>query len=68
VTILAELSLLSQAPKLGGVGIELRSLRRQSYIRMTDEQGRRGGGLLLEAARANALLCSQLDLVADPVE
>lgn len=35
VTILAEIPLLSQTPKLGDVDIQLRSLRRQSYIRMT---------------------------------
>jgi hypothetical protein len=33
VTILAEMPPLSHAPRLGEVGIELRSLRRQSYIR-----------------------------------
>jgi hypothetical protein len=51
VTILAEVPLLSHAPRLGDVGIALRSLRRQSYIRMSDEQGRRGERLPLEAAR-----------------
>jgi hypothetical protein len=50
VTILAEVPLLSRAPRLGDVGIELRSLRRQSYIRMSDEQGHLAERLLLNAA------------------
>lgn len=50
VTILAEVPLLSQAPKLGDVGIEARSLRRQAYIRMSDEQGRRAEQLMRNAA------------------
>jgi hypothetical protein len=50
VTILAEVP-LSKAPRLGDVGIEVRSLRRQSYVKMSDAQGRRGERLLLEAVR-----------------
>jgi hypothetical protein len=51
VEILVEVPLLSLAPKLGDVDIEARSLRRQVYIRMTDDQGRRAERLLLRAAR-----------------
>ena len=51
VTILAEVPLLSRAPRLSDVGVSLRSLRRQSYIKIGDEQGRRAERLLLEAAR-----------------
>jgi hypothetical protein len=50
VTILAEVPLLSQAPRLGDVDVSLRSLRRQSYIKMSDAQGRHAERLLLAAA------------------
>jgi hypothetical protein len=51
VKILAEIPLLSQAPKLGDVGIEARSLRRQVYIRMSSDQGRRAERLIFDRAR-----------------
>jgi hypothetical protein len=39
VRILVEVPLLSRAPRLSDVGIEGRSLRRQSYIRMSEPAG-----------------------------
>jgi hypothetical protein len=51
VTILAEIPLLSLAPKLGEVEIDARSVRRQVYIRMTDDQGHRAERLIFERAR-----------------
>ena len=50
VDILIEVPLLSQAPTLTEVGIELRSLRRQAYIRMTPTQGELATRLLSQAA------------------
>jgi hypothetical protein len=49
VKILLEVPLLSQAPALSAVGVELRSLRRQSYIRITEEQGQLAERLLRAA-------------------
>ena len=50
VNILLEVPLLSQAPRLSDVGIEVRSLRRQMYIKMTRPQGELAERLLSEAA------------------
>ena len=50
VEILVEVPLLSQAPTLGEVDIEPRSLRRQMYIKMSHEQGLLGEKLLRAAA------------------
>jgi hypothetical protein len=51
VQILCEVPLLSASPRLSDVNIEPRSLRRQQYIRMSQEQGELGEALLREAAR-----------------
>ena len=49
VEILLEVPLLSRAPTLSQVDIEPRSLRRQSYIKMSTEQGELAEALLARA-------------------
>jgi hypothetical protein len=49
VDILLEVPLLSRAPTLSQVGIELRSLSGQSHIKMAPEQGRLAERLLFNA-------------------
>jgi hypothetical protein len=55
VEILLTVPLLSLGVKLGDIGKSLRSLRRQQYIRLTDEQGELGERLLRAAAGGGAI-------------
>jgi hypothetical protein len=50
VRIIATVPLLSLGPKLSDFGKDARSLRRQSYVRLTQEQGETAERLLLRAA------------------
>jgi hypothetical protein len=50
VDILVEVPLLSRAPTLSQVGIEPRSLSRQSHIKMSPAQGELAERLLYKAA------------------
>lgn len=51
VRILVSVPLLSLGPRLSDFGKDVRSLRRQSYIRLTQEQGEMAERLLRTAAR-----------------
>ena len=50
VDILVTVPLLSLGPKLSDLGVDARSLRRQSYIRITHQQGATAEELLRAAA------------------